>query len=436
MHEIMSDSKSIVLFATPVLHHPSLGGPELRIENSIKALSRISQLHLYSRIPLAQMGGTPAYDFFRSLCASVSFAPILQPTPSFLRIAQKAVNFSARMTVKRTLFHYRSKSSEDFHFLLQYAARIRADLIWLGYGNISYPLLKYIKLHSNLPVVLDTDSVYSRYVLRGLAFAQDAEERERIQQRGTEKENEEACGTKLADVTTAVSEVDAQYYRQLAKDPSQIHLFANVIDPDRYVQTTAPPALFKKPCLYLAGTFWRHSPMEDAARWVIRDVLPLVRREQRDIHLYILGNGSEQTLADIADPAVTVLGSVPSVLPYLPHADVVLVPLRFESGTRFKILEAGACNLPVVSTTLGAEGLDVEDGTHLLIADDPEAFSNAILRLLHDRKLAIKLGRNLGQLVENSYTIDALAKQGQAILEYLSRNKPDMTKAGAQTDIQ
>jgi glycosyltransferase involved in cell wall biosynthesis len=122
---------------------------------------------------------------------------------------------------------------------------------------------------------------------------------------------------------------------------------------------------------------------------------------------------------DIEDPGITITGEVPSVLPYLCHANVAVVPLRFESGTRFKILEAGACGIPVVSTTLGAEGLAVIHGEHLLIADDAGSFAEAIVRLLRDRDLAHRLSENLGRLIREKYSIAALVEEGRRILDYL-----------------
>jgi glycosyltransferase involved in cell wall biosynthesis len=102
---------------------------------------------------------------------------------------------------------------------------------------------------------------------------------------------------------------------------------------------------------------------------------------------------------------------------------VALVPLKYESGTRFKILEAGACSVPLVSTTLGAEGIPVIDGEHILIADDASGFASAILRLLEDKELANMLAANCNRLVCKQFSVDALAKDASRILEYLDEQK-------------
>jgi glycosyltransferase involved in cell wall biosynthesis len=407
-----------ILFTTPVLHHPPVGGPTLRIENSIKALSQISDLYVYSRVSLNALGGQTALSFYKQFCKDFYFAPSVQTLNRYEKFTKKAVNFLFKKFANSTLF--KSNVINDLDQLLRIANSIKPDFIWLGYGNISYPVLEYIKEHNAYKVVIDTDSVWSRFIFRGLPYVENDEERKKITEDGNEKKEEESRGTKLADVTTAVSDVDAEYYRSLSKDPSRVHIFSNVIDMAVYKRVPLPPESFQKPCMYLAGSFWPKSPMDDSARWVINQILPLVRKQVPDIHLYIIGNKSDQILSDIDDPRVTVTGQLPSVLPYLCHADVALVPLRFESGTRFKILEAGACRVPVVSTTLGAEGLPITHEKNILIADTPEKFASSVVRLIKDRDFAFGLAKNLRSLVQEKNSISALVQEGIMILEYLS----------------
>jgi glycosyltransferase involved in cell wall biosynthesis len=307
----------------------------------------------------------------------------------------------------------------DIMDILKVADRINIDLIWLGFGNISYPILKFIKESSNYKVVLDTDSIWSQFILRELPLVTNKKERQKIEDRGRKKEEEERWGTQLADVTTAVSKIDADYYIGLAKDKEKVHIFSNVIDVESYQNIPSPATNFKNPCIYLAGTFWSRSPMEDAARWVIKEVLPLVRSKIPDIHFYIVGSNSDRILSDIDDPGITITGKVPSVLPYLCYANVALVPLRFESGTRFKILEAGACGIPVVSTTLGAEGIPVTHEKDILIANEPSGFSNSIIKLVREPDLAKEMAEKLKTLVQEKYSVASLTQEGDSILKSL-----------------
>lgn len=413
-----------ILFTTPVLHHPPIGGPTLRIENSIKSLSQIVNLYIYSRVSPREMGGSSAIKFYQTYCQEFYLSPFYLQKNSWLKkiksLPYRVINKVSRKFLNKNIFHLHHQESEnDYEHLLDVANQIQADIIWLGYGNISYPLLKYIKNNSNYKVVLDTDSVWSRFILRGLPYANNEKQYQQINQSGQDKIDEEKWGTKLADITTAVSEIDAEYYQSLANNSQQICLFSNVIDLESYQSIPPIPTDFKNPSIYLAGTFSPDSPMDDAARWVINQVLPLIRQQIPNIHFYIIGNGSDTTLSDIQDSQITITGKLESVLPYLCHVNVALVPLRFESGTRFKILEAGACKIPVVSTTLGAEGIPVTNEYDILIADEPQEFAEAMLKLIRDKELAEKVSTNLHNLIQQKYSISSLVDEGKEILDQL-----------------
>jgi glycosyltransferase involved in cell wall biosynthesis len=114
-----------------------------------------------------------------------------------------------------------------------------------------------------------------------------------------------------------------------------------------------------------------------------------------------------------------VTGEVPSIVPYMHASAAALVPLRWESGTRFKILEAFACKTPVVSTTLGAEGLEVQLGRHLLLSDDANAFASAILSLVAEPALGQRLVGPAYELVRGEYDLSSAERQINAVLERL-----------------
>jgi hypothetical protein len=147
-----------------------------------------------------------------------------------------------------------------------------------------------------------------------------------------------------------------------------------------------------------------YPPNANAARWLAGEIGPRLRQLRPDAQIRLVGAdfGGIRNLHD--PPRVTTTGWVPEIVPELAKADVVAVPLRFGSGTRLKILEAFAHRIPVVSTTVGAEGLDVRDGEHLLLADTTESFAAACARLLEDRELRAHLIDNASRLLSARYT--------------------------------
>lgn len=367
---------------------------------------------MVSRVNRQNLGGPEAETYYNSLCRSFSYAPSCKwrSTNRYLRKAQTLFGGLTGMDVRR-----------DAGFLLDMVDRLGIDVVWFGYGNISFPLIKAIRAaRPQLKLVCDTDSVWSRFILRELPYTGSSRRRAAIERRGRQKEAEERAWVRICNVTTAVSEIDAEYYRSISSEPERICLFSNVIDLASYQDIPLPPAELKRPCMFLAGTFGHYnSPMDTAARWVLEEVLPRVQTQVPDVHFYIVGRGSGRTLGHAAGPSVTVMGKLPSVLPYLCHADVALVPLKFESGTRFKILEAAACGVPIASTTLGAEGLPVIDRQHLRIADGADEFAGAIIEIITNRSMAQGLAANSRELIRRGYSVDHLEEEARRILEHL-----------------
>lgn len=402
-----------ILYTTPILEYPAAGGPQLRVANSIKALARICELDIIHRITDDFLLAEVTKGYFSKYSAEYH---LIKPTQRVAKCNQ------IHLLVKRILNRIFDTNTEILaNYIISHAVRRNIDVIWFGYGNISYQLIKKIKAkRPELKVVYDTDSVWSRFILREVPYIKGLR-KVKILYAGWKKKREEKLLTNLCEVTTAVSEIDAEYYKNIAKNPNKVFLFSNVIDVDNYINRPPAPLKFKTPSIYLAGTFGHHhSPMDMAARWVIEEVLPKLYEVEPEVHFYIVGRNSEIGFGKFNRHNITVTGRLDTVLPYLCNADVSLVPLKFESGTRFKILEAGACSVPLVSTSLGAEGIPVIDRKHLLIADTPVDFANAIIALLKDKKLATELANNCRNLVVDFYSIDALTVEGELILNYLT----------------
>ena len=146
-----------------------------------------------------------------------------------------------------------------------------------------------------------------------------------------------------------------------------------------------------------------YQPKADAARWLADRIFPLVRREVPSAELHIIGAGSA-LLPDLKGrPGIALTDFVPDVAAALRRVDVVVAPIRFGGGTRFKILEAFAHRIPIVATTFGAEGIDAVNGTHLLLRDDAVSFAAAIVRLSADRLLRERLVGAAVELFERRY---------------------------------
>ena len=179
---------------------------------------------------------------------------------------------------------------------------------------------------------------------------------------------EQLTGVVPADQVAVVpNAVDTNYFR-----PTEV-----VPEPDRLVFT---------------GTM-NYRPNIDAVAYFVRHILPAIVRARPNARLTIVGAYPTEDVRSLESPRVHVVGRVPDIRPYLAVASVVVIPLRTGSGTRLKLIEALAMAKPVVSTSLGAEGIPVRDGEHLLVADGPSAFAESVVRLLRDTALARALGQ-------------------------------------------
>ena len=155
---------------------------------------------------------------------------------------------------------------------------------------------------------------------------------------------------------------------------------------ERPVEPVGRHSVGEPPTLLFQGQM-TYEPNVDAAVHFVEHVFPRIRAVHPEVQLRIVGRCDDAVARLGSQTNVTVTGYVPLIEDELARSDVVIVPMRFGSGTRIKLLEAFAHRIPAVSTTLGAEGLDVVDGTHLLLADDDEAFASACVRLVRDLEL-------------------------------------------------
>jgi polysaccharide biosynthesis protein PslH len=149
-----------------------------------------------------------------------------------------------------------------------------------------------------------------------------------------------------------------------------------------------------------------YRPNLDAAFHLVDDIWPLVVQRCPDARLTIVGRGHPGDMRSLSRPGVTLTGAVPDVRPYLQRAAVVGVPIRMGGGTRLKVVEGLAMGKAMVSTSLGCEGIAVNDGEHLLIADGAEAFASEVVRLFGDARRAGRLGFAGRALMENEYSWD------------------------------
>jgi sugar transferase (PEP-CTERM/EpsH1 system associated) len=221
----------------------------------------------------------------------------------------------------------------------------------------------------------------------------------------------------------AVSDADRDTFARLYPGviTRPVHVVPTGVDTEYFAPDRIRNPESRIPSLIFTGSMdWL--PNEDAMVFFCRDVLPLIRAEEPDVHLTIVGRTPTPVVKKLAeDSAVTVTGRVDDVRPYMRDAAVYIVPLRIGGGTRLKIFEAMSMGKAVVSTTVGAEGLPVTSGEHVMLADEPRTFARAVVRLIRDVERRHQLEAAARALVLERYDWSAVAGELEDALTRFAR---------------
>jgi glycosyltransferase involved in cell wall biosynthesis len=184
--------------------------------------------------------------------------------------------------------------------------------------------------------------------------------------------------------------------------------------------------------LLFVGNF-DHPPNRDAARWLCNEIMPPVWQKSPSVVLWLVGRNPTSDIEALGSDRVRVWGEVPSVGEYLEKCTLFVAPLRQGGGMRIKLLEALSAGAPVVTTTLGSQGLDAENGRHLLVADSAEGLAGCILQLLGDPALAERLGTEGERLVSGMARLSERAEKLERVLERVvveNEETPDSSNSG------
>jgi glycosyltransferase involved in cell wall biosynthesis len=185
------------------------------------------------------------------------------------------------------------------------------------------------------------------------------------------------------------------------------HLRVNVIPCGVDTKYFKPPKEETEECILFTGHY-ESEPNRDAVLWFAHRVWPIVKQRRPAVKFYVVGPGVSQEISDLMkrDKSIVVTGEVEDVRPYMQKARVFLCPVRLGSGLRVKILEAMAAGVPVVSTSLGAEGIPLHTGDNALLADTPEMMAENIVLLLEDETLRTSIIRQARTLMEDRFAWD------------------------------
>ena len=210
----------------------------------------------------------------------------------------------------------------------------------------------------------------------------------------------------------ACSTVDQEGFEKLIGKSPSVDVIPNSIDVPVYAQADRcheADDWRDEPVLLTYLGAYSYYPNEQAALELIREVLPILSAQGVRAKIRLVGANPTAAMKAAANGRddVEITGPVDSVLPYLKQRCLMVLPIRLGGGTRLKILEAFAVNRPVITTAKGVEGIEAEDGRHLLVRESAVEIAEAAVRLWQDRDLRTSLCRNAHQLVSASYSFES-----------------------------
>jgi glycosyltransferase involved in cell wall biosynthesis len=281
------------------------------------------------------------------------------------------------------------------------------------------PYMHFLRRKIACPVVVATHNVENQIWDRRARHGRNIPERLFFRLQAWKMKQFEKSALRRATAVTAVTWNDAEVMSNWGV--ADVTVVANGADIDFYDICHAQ----ERECELLSVSSLDWYPNEDALEFFVREILPEIRKRRPDVKFSIVGRRPQQSLRQRLQnvPGVVFHGEVEDVRPFVSAASVVVVPLRIGGGSRLKILEALAGAKAVVSTSVGAEGLDVNGGEHLLIADDPTDFAQKVIELLESPERRHQLGQAGRQRIMECYGWENIAKRMEHVWNNICEHK-------------
>ncbi len=400
-----------ILYLMSSFPYPPHGGGALRIMGLLRGAAQAGhEIHVIS------LGDAEKHTQHTPLHDLASSITIIPPPRRTIANRLQTLLFTTKADMQR-----RSWSDACLAAALAKLDELDFDIVQLQSLEMGVYLAPIRQAHPHIKLVYDAYNAEAE--LQRMVFRAERQKRLRwplalyswIQWRRLRRFEGRLC--QAADAVIAVSEADQQTLQALAGS-TPVWLVNNGIDVADYDTPPTEQVGLQQPALVFTGLM-DYRPNADAIRWFVAHVMPDITPEA---HLYIVGNRPTSAVRALArHPRIHVTGFVKNIAPYLHEATVFIVPLRFGSGTRLKLLQAMSAGCAIVSSSVGAMGLHAEDDWEVMIADDPHTFAQSINFLLHDEGKRAQLRTAARAFVTQNFDWSVLVPRLLAAYESLAR---------------
>ena len=287
------------------------------------------------------------------------------------------------------------------------------DLVIMCRISVASRHLASVSAPGHPPLIFDTIDLHYLREQRGAALLEDPV----AARAAAVTKSAELAVARASDQVWVVSDHEAAVLRD--EDPG---LAVSVIPNIHEIRTAVPPFAGRRDLLFVGG--FQHPPNQDAVAHFVAQVMPLIRPRLPGVRFVVVGPDVPPAVQGLAGPDVVIAGHVPEIEPVFDRSRVLVAPLRYGAGLKGKIGQSLAFGLPLVTTSVGAEGMDLVDGRHALIADEPPAFADAVVRLYGDAALWAALQDAGRRHVDARFGPAAVRERLAAALAAVARPRP------------
>jgi len=391
-----------ILIISPYFPYPTTHGGKVRIFNIIKYFYKKGYQITLASFPPVPKKDSHFFRYMKKFCKNIEELPSNDSIiPTYKIFFSKFPSFYIKYISK--------KAGEKIDRIIE---KNKFDIIQIEYtyGGLSilkkYPILTSLMLH-------EIEYETTKRKIKNAGFLKKFY----WHFQNIKIKNIEKSILRYPDICFVCSKIDRDYAKALCSD-IDVDIIPNGVDTEYNKFSDKEPS-FKNSLIFTGAM--DTIPNQDGIMFFVREIMPLIEKKIPDIRVTVAGSNPQEKIKNLEYiyKNITVTGYVKDIRKYIYASTVFIAPLRIGGGTRLKILEAMALGRPVVSTSVGCEGLEVENKKNIFIADEPEKFAEYIIKLLKDKRLRRKIAKNGRRLIEKKYRWDKIVNKLDKIYQKL-----------------
>lgn len=383
-----------ILFLTPRLPLPADTGAKIRTFNLLKNVAKENQATLLS-------------FYFGENDQPLEDLKILGIKAHLVKAKDKISPSKIFGQLPLSIEKYSSKEMKNK--LRELLAKEKIDLVHFDHLHMG----QYRQSINGVPCVLDEHNIEAIILERLASIEKSFAKRLLFKSQAKKMSTYESGLAREFSRCLTVSDRDKEKLSELSGNSMNIEVVPNGVDTEYFSSSTHKLAnLSEEDALVFTGSMdWL--PNSDAVEYFCKEILPLIWKERQSVKFYIVGKNPSNSIIKLGnnDSRIIVTGLVRDVRPYIANSKIFVAPLRVGGGTRLKILEAMAMSKPVVSTTIGAEGIAYTQDKNIILKDSPEEFAQAALELLKNESMRDLLGKYGRELVCSTYDWQIISRR-------------------------